>query len=331
MDYGAVGDGVTNDTQAIIDCATAAVAAGKLCYLPPGTYKAATIELPNNAQVVGAGATSIVKAASNDCNVFYLLGKSGINVTDLAVYGYAAGSMAGDHGFRFSNTHNCVFERLTFNDIAFSLYFGGDISDSSNIHISTCTALSGNHTFYFAAYADDVYVDGCTIDSRTSDGAGTSHHFYIPAYCEGLYVTNCTMSNGSGFPIQMIDGPGCTNINFTGCTFTNTLAGAVISPDPANGYGSIRFSGLSGTSNRTSSDHAWFWLTGVDDMIVDDWTLDGADVTGVAECYSNTAGGVVFSNGTMTNCSSTYYAYTPAGFKTGSGEAPTSTNNTVTT
>jgi Pectate lyase superfamily protein len=55
--YGAVGDGSTDDRAAIVAALTAAAAANKAVYFPPGTYRCSNgIELPKHAKLIGAGA-----------------------------------------------------------------------------------------------------------------------------------------------------------------------------------------------------------------------------------------------------------------------------------
>jgi hypothetical protein len=59
-DYGAVGDGVTDDTGAIQTAISQS--AGKIVFIPSGTYKiSATIYLNNSVSIVGEGAASIFK------------------------------------------------------------------------------------------------------------------------------------------------------------------------------------------------------------------------------------------------------------------------------
>ncbi|MFO1478107.1 MAG: glycosyl hydrolase family 28-related protein [Verrucomicrobiota bacterium] len=56
MDYGAGGAGVTDDTTALLNCISAAVAQGKTVWLPAGTYKiTGSINLPLNLTIQGAG------------------------------------------------------------------------------------------------------------------------------------------------------------------------------------------------------------------------------------------------------------------------------------
>ena len=53
MDFGAVGDGVTNDTVAIQNAINANI--GKTIYFPPGSYLHSTLTISNGVELVGAG------------------------------------------------------------------------------------------------------------------------------------------------------------------------------------------------------------------------------------------------------------------------------------
>ena len=57
-DFGAIGNGVADDTHAILR----AVAAGP-AYLPPGTYRVSDLTLPDGATLTGAGPSSYIHGA----------------------------------------------------------------------------------------------------------------------------------------------------------------------------------------------------------------------------------------------------------------------------
>lgn len=54
-DYGAVGNGVANDTTAFTNCLTYAATLGKVCSVPAGKYLLTSITIPNNSGLVGEG------------------------------------------------------------------------------------------------------------------------------------------------------------------------------------------------------------------------------------------------------------------------------------
>lgn len=90
LDYGAVGDGVTNDAAAI----TAAVATGKNIYFPKGTYYYNTntpTQLNSNQTVFGDGqGVSIIKAGSDSLGsfgIFYASSKNFVSVQSLTFDG----------------------------------------------------------------------------------------------------------------------------------------------------------------------------------------------------------------------------------------------------
>lgn len=66
-DYGAKGDGTTDDTAAINAALTAATGVGGT-YLPPGTYligTSAAVQIPSNTELFGRGNLSVLKIAAN--------------------------------------------------------------------------------------------------------------------------------------------------------------------------------------------------------------------------------------------------------------------------
>src|SRR5690242_10889192 len=83
--YGAVGDGVADDTAAIQSAATAA--AGKGLRFPQGTYKiSARINLSSNTTVVADGIVTITQVTPGEI-VFYGGGASNITIRGFTLVG----------------------------------------------------------------------------------------------------------------------------------------------------------------------------------------------------------------------------------------------------
>ncbi|MAF98071.1 MAG: hypothetical protein CMH26_05485 [Micavibrio sp.] len=69
-DFGAIGDGLTNDTNAIIN----ALSAHDTIYIPPGEYLiSSTIQIGAGKTIVGAGDSAILKCQSNSFNALELV------------------------------------------------------------------------------------------------------------------------------------------------------------------------------------------------------------------------------------------------------------------
>jgi hypothetical protein len=86
-DFGAIGDGLTNDTIAIQN----ALAAHDLVYIPPGEYLInATIQLSSYKKLMGAGQSSIITCQSNGFNAIEIPGEFS-TLSDLRINGGAIG------------------------------------------------------------------------------------------------------------------------------------------------------------------------------------------------------------------------------------------------
>ena len=95
LDYGATGDGVTDDSTAIQAAFTVAGLAGGEVHYPPGTYRQVGISIPSNVTAVLWPGTTIVQAANTD-NVFEAEGSLGsaVNLTTNAAAGATSSATA---------------------------------------------------------------------------------------------------------------------------------------------------------------------------------------------------------------------------------------------
>jgi len=127
--YGAIGNGVTDDTSAIQAAITAAVTNGGTVFLGPGTYKltaALTIAMlaPTvNIRIVGSGTATILAQATVGADIF----KVGTNGAEHADNLYICDLMTtgGRYALNLNNALQGVFERLTFATPVVGIYLQG--------------------------------------------------------------------------------------------------------------------------------------------------------------------------------------------------------------
>jgi hypothetical protein len=128
--YGAVGDGVTNDTAAIQACFNAATT-GSLIRFPRGTFLVnATLIYPGNCVIVGAGDSdsgTIIKVsasaalstpvlAASDWYNNSTTGGNPVEIRDLQINGNGGTTGTSAHGLVAMNYFS-IFERLTINNV----------------------------------------------------------------------------------------------------------------------------------------------------------------------------------------------------------------------
>ena len=114
LDFGAIGDGTTDDTTAIQAAATAAV--GKALYFPAGTYAlTGAITLLSHTHIYGDGiGISTVKAiGSNAFNLFNGINITNILFSDLSFYGNSVAVSSGDgQAIRLTMDVSATFDAL---------------------------------------------------------------------------------------------------------------------------------------------------------------------------------------------------------------------------
>ncbi len=181
-DFGAVGDGVADDTAAIQATITRVTAAGGIVHFPPGTYKIlGTITIAAGKitlQGSGRDATNLLFAnGSSDCIVM----NSGTtqlyrsNIYDLTVTG---SSKTGGRALYMAYFANCNIERVDFQ----SIYTGLDIYVTNTITlrdvlINNISYASGYGIYWHApsdgsARSDVLNCQNVTIQANYSGADG---------------------------------------------------------------------------------------------------------------------------------------------------------------
>lgn len=258
LDFGAVGDGVTDDTVAI-QTAIDNVVTGGTIYFPIGKYKlTSTINVPTGTIILGASRgreaenAATLYAVHTGVAVLSYKGSihcktSNINIeTDATTYpktgillGRSTAASAGHHNFEFIRMQGLFSEAViysiasevnTWSDIYVWLLGGGakhvlytSISDDLSVD-SLVTSTNINSTFisaYFISSVNDADSSVIYLGSAESMGSWNFFSAYLISY-SGAYVwINCT--NGDTRAL----GP----YNFIGCSFERLTGG-----DPIYGY-----------------------------------------------------------------------------------------------
>ncbi len=187
--YGAVGDGVTDCTEAI---QTALNEAGKVkgCVLvPPGDYVCGCVRVPRGVMLTGyhawsyrhnGGSTLIMRSAEEPC-LLDLSGAIGCTIKGICLDGRGLGETI--HGMRITYPeYNGAGEEdtTTIEDCRVS-HFSGD-----GIHLRHIWCFSIRHTQVAANHGNGIYVDGWDgfiLDNWMSGNGGA-----------GLYADICAAS-----------------------------------------------------------------------------------------------------------------------------------------
>lgn len=116
QDFGAVGNGVADDTTAI-QAALDSLTYGGTCWLPPGTYKVTALNVPAGVVLAGASpSTSVLTTSSATANVVTLNGSTAlrnVKVTSSATrtagsFVYVKGNSAAVEHCQFTNYLACI-------------------------------------------------------------------------------------------------------------------------------------------------------------------------------------------------------------------------------
>ena len=261
-DYGAVGDGTTNDAAAI----QLAFDSGKSVYFPDGTYYVSNtiLTLPQNAIVCGSGPDAII--LGNGANpVAVLTGTSGTHKENLTLRNLTIKRTNGTYAnqrqlVEITYADDCYIQNVIFDgDNATSAYPGACIGYSvTRLNVSDCQFLGGSNLNLTSvgALSTNLFSTGCIVKNcYMSPAASQGFDFY---YVKDLIVDGCiahgrSSTYGCGFIIEFQ----ATNVTFTNCiSYDNTRSGFYLEPNTAYGIASVTFNNCIAYNNGETGLYA---------------------------------------------------------------------------
>lgn len=275
LDYGAVGDGIADDSVAIQQAANAA--AGNALYFPGGTYGVTdTITLPSNITVYGdgIGVSVIKKLGVSTANVFSGININNLIVRNLSFYGNSQASGSGDglaiwiaqnssateigHNYqivncRFDNFKGDYWVKFTNDSITYDMtgvyvednYFnsmtGNARNGASQGVPSACVWIQGSSA---GANVTDIVIKNNIANCAYIKIFAALFQGSKRAVVSGNIVNNCGTSN------EISDNAGAYAFVIYDSSLLNLVTNVVVSDNIINGVRSIGIYGAAGQDLR---------------------------------------------------------------------------------
>lgn len=199
--YGAKGDGVTDDSDALLACFTDAITKGKSIFIPSGTYicdnNKLVFELTDGQflNVFGEGPTSCIKrkdqTADADWRILINISANSSNTEDISsiefhhlkIDGNARNQPMPETNFGFE--HSATLRIIGNSASRIKKVVVDDVVIDDNVADGLYIPGSGS------AYIDDVFINDFVTYTRTR----VRSDICFTGYPESIFVTNCKVPN----------------------------------------------------------------------------------------------------------------------------------------
>lgn len=199
-DFGAVGDGVTDDTAELQAAIDYAADNGGVLYVPPGTYLTSTRLFRASSSkpfiIQGSGEkSSIIKRGSDfGMTVLELRQSHGVVINDIGIIGNNALYPNGNHGLVIYDSDAPKINRVTVSDFKNSgilVYAPPGTRGGARINDCTVRGLGVSPVGILITGMFDSGMDGCSAYGITNDVHGSDGYgLELKNECDGCFITN---------------------------------------------------------------------------------------------------------------------------------------------
>lgn len=305
MDFGAVGDGVTDDSAAIQSAVSSLSANGGEVYIPPGTYCVASpILVPAKVVVRGAGIgvtfLSATTAMTNLQAVFYAATANTVEFQDFSILGNTNGTLGAGTGIHVKSGSGAKIQRVYISN---TTQAGIRLDEVDTALVEDCWLESCGRT----GYTDNHGIMLYTTTAASCSGVKIVRNRVKQAFRKGI-TTFTGVSTGSISDV-LIDGN-----TVEGCGLGNIYVGGplqsrivITNNDMYGGYVNLQFGDASDSvvanNTATLSTAFNFGLYGVSNSVIKGNVLRTSGEAGIAtkQAVTEVCVGLVISDNVVYN------------------------------
>jgi hypothetical protein len=333
-DYGATGNGTTDDRAAIQACINAAE--GREVYVPAGTYRLVPsgnvgLRLPSGTTLVGEGTLQIYDDGTDQHpSLIYLVNVSDIEIRGLTLTGTITPGTLYPSQYPSTQLITCVNVsglrvRNVTGDKAEYLLKVQATHLSTDLLFANVTTTENVHNPFFTSGMDGLTIQGCMLGASRIGQLSERwpHHFYFTTNTKNVLVSNCTLTGGQ-HQTSTVGLTGTGNIRFEHLRCIDIYGGFHHSAC----VGGVTYDDIYIESSRAWANNPWFWMSNSSNITVRNFTIVGEAGNGNWLAYGSPTGPTLFENGSITN--SAYATNVPPGcWLPSGGVLPTYSNVTV--
>ncbi len=287
--YGAIGNGVADDTAAF-RAAIAAATSGKTIGVPAGTYKiSSTIDVKSGITLIGESSALYMPPKGSSTAILDVGGTNNVSISGIKLISDSTNEYT-DSLVVGINSSEGLSDLTITNLRTENLHKGikiGSGPTSYRIFINGWTSVGDDQSLYLANVSNSTFNNlnlNCFTRSFYESGY-KNHVIYLERGNDGLTFNNIRVSGGTGQSIHMYHEStvNSKNIAFNHLVLNNPNSGIVVKR-----YNNVTFSDLVGSISSAVGEQEFFVAE-----LADNIKIDGFNVAG--------GSAALYSNGSLTN------------------------------